>query len=129
MKTVLAGWEKIAPLAMKDSVSSWGPVKVFICPLCFTFPLISSPSLNSIFMGGCISWFITVNHAEEDYCAGGAEFSPPLLPPGLPFPHMHLYHFEHYKPIQPRVIAAWHDDFLAEDHPDGGECLFWVTLE
>lgn len=84
---------------MKECVSYQGPVKVLICPLCFTFPLISSSLLNGIFMAGCISWFITINHAEEeDYCAGGTELSPPLLPPGLPFSYVHSYHFEHYKP-------------------------------
>lgn len=81
---------------MKESVSYRGPVKVLICPFCFPFPLISSPSLNGVFMAGCISWFITINHAEEeDYCAGGTELSPPFLPQGLPFSQVHSYPFGH----------------------------------
>lgn len=84
---------------MKESVSYQGPVKVLICSLCFTFPLISSLLLNGIFMAGCIFWFLTINHAEEeDYCTGARELPPPLLPPGLPFSHMHSYGFEHHQP-------------------------------
>lgn len=66
---------------MKEHVSYQGPAKVLICPLCFTFPLISSP-LNDIFMAGCISWFIKINHAEEEaYRAGRMQLSPPFFAP------------------------------------------------
>lgn len=84
---------------MKESVSYQGPVKSFNLPplLHFPFNVMPSLSLHGVFMAGCISQFITTNHAgEDDFCTGGTESSPPLLPPGLLFSHTHSYHLEHW---------------------------------
>lgn len=101
----------LTPSNIKESgiSASRDLLKVLICPLCFTFLFIPSPSLHSIFKAGCFS--VYHNHAKIFLRWRERSHLLPFSPWGLPFSHIHSYHFKQHilGLFLPGMMISWHN--------------------